>query len=330
MKSRKTVILPREMIREVITFGDYVEAVEGAFGRYAAGKVMVPEVVHIPQVGGAFHIKSAGFVDDPAYVAVKVNGNFPDNKATTGLPTIQGAITLCDGRNGFPLAIIDSIEVTAQRTAAATAVAAKYLADGSAHTATIIGCGVQGEIQLQAILHVLPIKKIFAFDKDAELCKSFAAQMTKSTGISVVPLSDFRKGTRRSQVIVTCTSARSWFLGQKDVQPGTFIAAVGSDNDDKQELDPNLLGAAIVVTDITDQCAHIGELHHALEENVFTKGDVYAELGEIVVGEKPAPKPDNNIIVFDSTGSAIQDVAAAGVIYERAIAQGTGFVIDFA
>ncbi|HIA00778.1 MAG TPA: ornithine cyclodeaminase family protein, partial [Myxococcales bacterium] len=99
-----------------------------------------------------------GFIGDPSYVAIKVNGNFPNNPRLTGLPTIQGAIVLCDGRNGSLLAVIDSIEVTKMRTGAASAVAAKYLAQDNTKVATIIGCGIQGRVQLLLLLEVLPLK----------------------------------------------------------------------------------------------------------------------------------------------------------------------------
>ncbi len=319
-----TLILTREMIADTMAFEDYVAAVESAFRRHAAGTIFVPAVVHIPARSGAFHIKSAGFTDEPYYVAVKVNGNFPDNRKVTGLPTIQGAITLCDGRNGAPLAILDSTEVTAQRTAAATAVAGKYLAKPDSKVATVIGCGIQGRVQLQALLHVLPLTRVFAFDIDPALCEAFADEMTTRARVPVTALQDFAEGTRASDVVVTCTSSRSGFLQRRHVQPGVFIAAVGADNDDKQELDPELMRDSKVVVDILEQCAQIGELHHALTAGAMKRSHVHADLGEVVSGVKVGRASPTDIIVFDSTGSAIQDVAAAGIIYERARERGLG------
>ena len=184
----QTLVLSREIIAKVVDFADYVSAVEDAFRRLAAGTICVPDVVHIPAPNGAFHIKSAGLKGDPSYVAVKINGNFPDNRQRAGLPTIQGAILLSDGKNGFPLAVLDSTEVTAQRTAAATAVAAKYLAKPESKVATVIGCGLQGRVQLEALLHVLPLQQVYAFDVDATLCQAFAKEMTAHTGVPVTPV----------------------------------------------------------------------------------------------------------------------------------------------
>ena len=290
----------------------------------------MPEVVHIPAPDGAFHIKSAGYKEFPLYLAVKVNGNFPGNRQRSGLPTIQGAIILSDGRNGFPLAILDSTEVTAQRTAAATALAAKYLANPDSRVATVIGCGIQGRIQLQALLHVLPLNRVFAFDLDAGLCRRFAAEMSNQTRIPITAVEDFAAGVQESQAVVTCTTSQGAFLRKEEIQPGTFIAAVGADNAQKQELEPSLLQHSKVVVDIIGQCARIGELHHALEAGIMKQSDVIAELGELVSGTKKGRTSDKDTIIFDSTGSAIQDVAAAGVIYERARAQGLGLPVKLA
>jgi alanine dehydrogenase len=114
------------------------------------------------------------------------------------------------------------------------------------------------------------------------------------------------------------------------VSPGTFIAAVGADSDDKQELDPKLIASSKVVVDLVEQCATIGELHHALEQGIVTKQDVQAELGEIITGKKAGRTSDDEVIIFDSTGTALQDVAAAAIVYERAVCTGIGVVMDLA
>jgi len=330
MSGPETLLLGQADIARTMSLADYIEAVEQAFERLAAGRMAVPEVVHIAAPDGAFHVKSAGFIGDPGYVAVKVNGNFPGNPRLAGLPTIQGAIVLCDGRNGTLLAVIDSIEVTAMRTGAATGVAAKYLAHDNTQIATVIGCGIQGRVQLLSLLEVLPLQKVFAFDNDRKQADTFVEQMSRETGIEIIAVDDFAEATLASQAIVTCTSSRTPFLGRTHVAPGTFIAAVGADNDDKQELETDLMAHARVVVDLVDQCAGIGELHHALDAGAMTRADVVAELGEIVAGAERPGFSSDDIIIFDSTGSAIQDVAAAGIIYERAKSRNIGLSMQFA
>jgi ornithine cyclodeaminase/alanine dehydrogenase-like protein (mu-crystallin family) len=117
---------------------------------------------------------------------------------------------------------------------------------------------------------------------------------------------------------------------RSDVRSGTFVAAVGADNPRKQELDSGLMASGKIVVDILEQCAAIGDLHHALEAGAVTKGDVYAELGEIIVGRKPGRTSEEEVIIFDSTGTALQDVAAAAVVYERALRAGRGVKLNLA
>jgi len=129
---------------------------------------------------------------------------------------------------------------------------------------------------------------------------------------------------------VTCTPSRQAYLSAKEVSPGTFISAVGADNPDKQELHPALMANSKVVADVLEQCAVMGDLHHALDAGLMVKDDVHAELGEVVAGKKPGRESDAEIIVFDSTGMALQDVAAAACAYEKAQEQGSGMRLSFA
>ncbi|MFP5288337.1 MAG: ornithine cyclodeaminase family protein, partial [Thermoanaerobaculia bacterium] len=125
------------------------------------------------------------------------------------------------------------------------------------------------------------------------------------------------------------TPSRQAFLKREHVRPGTFIAAVGADNPEKQEIDPHLLAGSKIVADVVEQCAEIGDLHHALKAGVVSLADVHAELAEVVAGLKPGRTSAEEIVVFDSTGTALQDVAAAAVVYEKALQTGRGLTLDF-
>jgi alanine dehydrogenase len=225
---------------------------------------------------------------------------------------------------------MDSREITSFRTGAATAVAAKYLARGDSRIATVCGCGTQGRIQLQALSRVCHLQTVFAYDMDGEQAVQFAQEAESSLKIPVVRTDDLAAAVRRSDICVTCTSSRQPFLGPDDVMAGTFVAAVGADNPQKQELHPALMAKSKIVCDILEQCAVMGDLHHALEAKVVTRSDVHAELGEVVAGKKPGRESDEEIIVFDSTGMALQDVAAAAILYEKAERQGSGVRLSFA
>jgi ornithine cyclodeaminase/alanine dehydrogenase len=133
-----------------------------------------------------------------------------------------------------------------------------------------------------------------------------------------------RDAIRRSDVCVTCTPAKSYFVHKNDVRPGTFLAAVGADNEQKQELDPQLFAGSKAVADILDQCVEIGDLHHAIAQGVLERSSVHAELGELVAGKKPGRVSPEEITIFDSTGTALQDAVAAAFVYEKAVKQECG------
>src|SRR5258705_10198225 len=262
MKPEGTLLLTGHDVAELLTIEDCMAAVEHAFKLYGEGRTQPPGILGVHARDGGFHIK-AGLLDlDRSYFAAKVNANFPDNGKRNGLPTIQGVVVLCDGENGYPLALIDSIEVTIQRTGSATGVAAKYLARHDSRTLTICGCGNQGRVSVRMLTRVLPIEKVFAYDLDQDLAQKFATELAGESGIEIEVVSDLRTAVRQSDVCVTCTPSKQPFFKSDFVAPGTFIAAVGADNPEKQELEPGLLGQSKIVVDLLEQCATIGELHH--------------------------------------------------------------------
>jgi ornithine cyclodeaminase/alanine dehydrogenase-like protein (mu-crystallin family) len=326
-----TVVLTRADVRRLLNMRDCIDAVEHAFHLHAVGQTIAPGVLGAHVDGGGFHVKTAGLRPTQrraGVFAMKINANFPGNPKRLGLPTIQGVMALFDAADGRVLALLDSIEITSIRTAAATAVAAKYLARIDAKVVTVCGCGEQGRSQLRAILCVRPVQRVNAFDIDAHRAADYAAEMSAELGIPVATVSNLGDQTRDTDIWITCTPAHRWFLGRDHVRPGAFVAAVGADNGDKQEIEPELLASSGVVADVLDQCASIGDLRHALVAGVMRREDVRAELAEILGGTKQGRSRDDEIIVFDSTGTALEDVAAAAIVYERALAAGAGIPID--
>ncbi|MBZ5705927.1 MAG: ornithine cyclodeaminase family protein [Acidobacteriia bacterium] len=330
MKSPGTLLLRRDDVARLLSMEDCIAAVEQAFRLYGEGKAAPPGVLGVNVEGGGFHIKAGVLALRQSYFAAKVNANFPDNRKRFDLPTIQGVIVLCDATNGRPLAVMDSMEITAQRTGAATAVAAKYLARQNSTVVTICGCGSQGRYQLRALAQVLPLSKVYACDISSDQAKQFASEMSRELGLQVVAVADLGSAARQSDVCVTCTTSRQPLLAPDHVSPGTFIAAVGADNPEKQELYPALMANNKVVADMVEQCAAIGDLHHAITAGLMTKAAVHAELGEVVAGKKTGRTSDQEIVIFDSTGMALQDVATAAVVYEKATRTGCGVTLDFA
>ncbi len=330
MKSVETLLLSRGDVAALLNLAECMNAVEQAFKAHAEGRSLAPGVLGVHAKDGGFHIKAAGLELCRPYFAAKVNGNFFRNRERFGLPNIQGVIVLCDAVNGAPLAVLDSIEITILRTGAATGVAAKYLACADAATTTICGCGNQGRVSLRAISQVRRLRQVYAFDANPEQAVRYAAELSNELQLAVSAVRELPEALGNSDIIVTCTPSTEPFLQQAHVAPGTFIAAVGADNETKQELDPQLLAASKVVVDSLEQCAVIGDLKLALQRGLMTKAAVHAELGEVIAGRKPGREAADEIIVFDSTGTALQDVAAAAIVYERASKSGRGLRLNFA
>jgi ornithine cyclodeaminase/alanine dehydrogenase-like protein (mu-crystallin family) len=327
-----TLILTRSDIAALMTPGDYLDAVRAAFMGLASGRAEQPAPLHISADGGGFHAKGARLVldDGRAFAAVKVNGNFPDNPARRGLPTIQGAVILSDAATGEVLALMDSIEVTLRRTAAATALALKHLARADATTVGLVGCGGQALAQLAAVAAVQRPNKVLVFDLDQSARERCAASARHELGLDVTPVADLAAASLPSNIVVCCTTATAAFLEPAHIRPGTFIAAVGADAPHKSEIAPELMARAKVVVDSADQCAVMGDLRHALNAGAMRADDVHAALADIVAGRAAGRTDADEVTIFDSTGLAVQDVAAAAVIHARARAAGCGLSVQLA
>lgn len=324
---RETLVLTRAEVRDLLGMDASIAAVESAFRAHALGATIPPGVLGTHVQHGGFHVKTAGLASPDharSYFAVKTNGNFPGNPARHGLPTIQGVVSLHDARDGTLLALLDSMEITTLRTAAATAVAARHLARDDAHVATVLGCGIQGRSQLHALSRVRDIGRAFAWDIRRDVAERYAREMSSALGVGVVATNDYRAAVAQSDVVVTCTPSCEPLLHAADVPTGCFVAGVGADSEGKHELAADLLARATVVADVLDQCALIGDLQHALAAGVMQRDDVHAELADVVIGRRSGRTSRDEITVFDSTGTALEDVAAAVAVYERAIVEGRG------
>jgi len=318
MQSDSTLLLSRSDVEGLLSLTECIDAVEKVFRQQ--DKLPAPRILGMKTENGSLHVKTAVFTADRNYIVAKLNTNFPQNRQRFGLPTILGVILVCDAENGRALALLDSIDITIKRTAAATAVAAKYLARKNSSVATICGCGTQAGAQLRALHLVLPLRKLYAFDVDQNASSRFATELSSELKIDIEPARHLPSAIQNSDVCVTCTTATKFFLHKNDVAAGTFVAAVGADNAHKQEIDPALIASAKVVADNLEQICSIGDTHHAIAEAFMKKEDVYAELSEIVAGKKPGRTSDDEITIFDSTGVAIEDAVAATLVYEKACA----------
>jgi len=330
MQTESALLFNRSDVQELLSLAECIDAVEKVFHRQGEGKIPPSGILGVRTQTGGLHVKTACLSGAKKYIVAKLNTNFPQNYRRFRKPTIQGVIVLYDADNGRLLAVLDSMEITIRRTAAATAVAAKYLARQNSSVATICGCGEQARAQLRALCLILSLRKVYAFDIDSSASLGLAAQLSRELAIDIEAIRSLPGAIRSSDVVVTCTPATEFYVHKEDVAPGTFIAAVGADDSHKQEIDPALLASAKVVADSFQQVCSIGETHHAIARGLMRKEDVYAELSEVVAGKKAGRINETDIIVFDSTGVAVEDAAAATVVYEKALITGIGNYFEFA
>lgn len=330
MQTERTLLLNGNAVQKLLSVAECVDVIERVFLQQGQGEIPPSGILGVTTRSGGLHVKTACLSSAKDYVAAKLNTNFPQNDALFGLPTIQGVIVLCDADNGRTLAVLDSMEITLTRTAAATAVATKYLARQDSSVATICGCGKQGNAQVRALSLMLPLRKVYAFDLDPNASRRFAAGLSSELNVDMEPVRHLPDAIRSSDVVVTCTPATRFFVHKQHVVPGTFIAAVGADDSHKQEIDPSLLASAKIVGDSLEQVCSIGDTHHAIANGLMRKEHIHAELGEVVAGKKTGRTGETEIIVFDSTGVAIEDAAAAAMVFEKALAVGIGHQFEFA
>lgn len=296
---------------------DYFAAVEDAFRALREGRAESPMPMGVGANGGKFHAKGALYRGARNVVVVKVNGNFPDNPHKFELPTIQGVALLCDADNGAPLALMDSAELTAGRTAAASAVAARRLARSDSSRLAIIGCGRQAMAHARALADVFGIRSSFAWDIDESKADRFAAEV-EALDIGMRRARSLDEACDGADIIVTCTTAQSPLLDERHVAAGAFIAAVGADSRSKSEIAPSLMRKVRIVVDVPEQCLDMGDLRHAVAEGAISATDVHADLGDIISGAKPGRTSPDEIFIFDSTGTAAQDAASALLAWSRA------------
>jgi alanine dehydrogenase len=317
MPAPSTLLLSRALVSRLAMPNDYLSAVRSAFADMAEVRMEVASVGHISGVDGAFHIKAARRVDAPALAVVKVNGNFPQNGGRYQLPTIQGFIALLDAERGCVLALMDTVEITARRTAAATALAAQYLADPETHTVGIVGCGVQAKYHIEALMEIGRIRSVRYCDIDDNAARSFAA-LLEILGLQGTQVRSVRAACEGAGIVVTLTPSTRPIVELTDIAPGTFVAGVGADNPSKHELATDLLRSSRIVVDSLVQASMMGDLHHAIDRGAITAAAAHGELADLVVGRVRGRSHQSERWVFDSTGLAIQDLAAARMVYELA------------
>jgi ornithine cyclodeaminase len=295
---------------------ELIHAVEDGFAAYSRGEVVVPPIGHLDfdEPPGDCHIKY-GYIRGDGAFTVKIATGFYRNPER-GLPSSNGVVLVFSSRTGELLAILqDEGCLTDLRTAAAGAVAAKYLAPSKVECIGIVGAGTQARLQLQYLKEVTPCRRVLLWARSAERAVAFQAAF-HAEGFQIELASTVAELALRSQLIVTTTPARHWLIGADDVQPGTHITAVGADGGGKQELDPRLFARAVCAVDSRKQCAQFGDSSYAIQEGLIASGDLI-ELGELVQDRSVGRRDAAQITIADLTGVAVQDIQIAKLALRR-------------
>jgi ornithine cyclodeaminase len=309
-------IYSRAELLAAIHPAELIQAVEDGFAAYSRGEVVVPPVGHLDfdEPPGDCHIKYGYIHGDDAFT-VKIATGFYQNPER-GLPSSNGVVLVFSSRTGELLAILqDEGCLTDLRTAAAGAVAAKYLAPPKVECIGMVGAGTQARLQLEYLKEVTPCRRVLLWARSAERAAAFQAAFHVE-GFQVGLASTVAELALRSQLIVTTTPARHWLLGADDVQPGTHITAVGADGGGKQELDPRLFARALCVVDSRKQCAQFGDSSYAIQEGLIANDDLI-ELGDIVQNRSLGRRDAAQITIADLTGVAVQDIQIAKLALRR-------------
>jgi ornithine cyclodeaminase/alanine dehydrogenase-like protein (mu-crystallin family) len=249
---------------------------------------------------------------------------FPQNPAR-GLSTLQSVYLLNDPVTGEFLAMMDGIALTALRTGATSAVATKYLARKDASVLGIIGTGAQAPFQTEGICSVRPIKKILAYDKSSERAEQFVQATSEALRIPVEIADSPRNIVKNSDILVTVTTSVEPVFDGRDLRPGTHVNAVGAYAPHMREVDDLVVTKSRIVVDTYEGCmAEAGDLLIPMKAGKVTENDIYADLGEIVLGDKPGRTRDDEITLFESVGFALEDLVTARLAYDRAREKGMG------
>jgi alanine dehydrogenase len=313
-----TLLLTQKNIQRLLAPAEVVAAVEDAFVKDVTGAARMPSKVYLalPEFDGDFRAMPA-YLD--GFAGIKWVNAHPGNPEKFALPSVMAMFILNDAASARPLCVMDGTLLTAVRTGAAGAVASKYLCPQPPKTMALVGAGVQAHHLIESHRVIYPNLELWIADRSPERAKKMADEV----GGRVVSVEEAAK----ADILCTATPSRSPIIQRSWLGPTTHVNAMGADAPGKQELASDLVKEAYLIVDSVKQASGSGEVNVPLSTGAITKDDIDGTLGELVTGK--IKRPGQGISVFDSTGLAIQDIAVARVIYERAKAEGVGVELDF-
>lgn len=327
----KTLLLKKEEVSRLICINEVIATVEEAYKAFNSGLVEQPDYIgmHLPPPRGEIDFK-LGYYKANEVISMKASsGGFIDNPTAHGVPNGMGTILLFDARSCALICVMDGSLITGLRTGASGAVSVKALARKNAKKITSIGTGNQARMQIRAINGIMKIEEIHAWDSHPDTLSKYKTDIESEFGIPVIMANSKKEAVEQADILITTTRGKGSLVEAHWVKPGTHIVAIGTDQQGKQELDPEIFRHAKIVVDSMAQCTEKGETWHPLNKNIITKDDIHGEIGEVLLGKKTGRENDEEVTIFDSTGMAIQDNTTSSKIYRNALERNVGTFFEF-
>ncbi|MCU0898964.1 MAG: ornithine cyclodeaminase family protein [Cypionkella sp.] len=317
------LIVPEKLIAGLVSPEDAFAAVEAVFAAMSRGDAYNFAVVREALGEGRQYGFKSGLDRAGGQLGVKAGGYFPGN-AARGIINHQSTVFLFDPETGRPTAMVGGGLLTALRTAAASAISIDRLARRDARVLGMVGAGHQAGFQLRAAARVRQFDRVIAWNLHPDMLDGLA-RIAAELGLPFEAV-----GLERmveADVIVTITSSPAASLMAEHVAPGTHLACMGTDTKGKQEVDPAILGRAMVFTDEVAQSVTIGEAQHAVAAGLLT-AEAITPLGDVLTGQHPGRRSASDITLFDGTGVGLQDLAVAAMAVRRATERGQGTQVE--
>jgi alanine dehydrogenase len=327
----KTLLLKKEEVSRLICMKEVIGTVEEAYKAFNDNQVEQPDYIgiHLPSPRGEIDFK-IGYYKANEVISMKASsGGFISTPTAHGVPSGMGTILLFDARSCALICVMDGSLITGLRTGASGAVSVKVLARKNAKKIASIGTGNQARMQIRAINEIMRIEEIHAWNRNPDTLFTYKMDIESEFGIPVIMANSKKEAVEQADILITTARGKGSLVEAGWVKPGTHIVAIGTDQQGKQELDPEIFRNAKVVVDSIVQCIEKGETWHPLSRNIITKDDIHGEIGEILLGKKPGRENDEEVTIFDSTGMAIQDNTTSGKIYRNAIERRIGTFFAF-
>jgi alanine dehydrogenase len=323
------LLLSEKQVQGLIDVDELIAALEDAHRQYATGNAVMPVrlVVPLAQIQGRI-TSMPGFLNEDRALGMKVVTYFQENPKQ-GLPAILATIMLFSAETGKMIAAMDGSYITAIRTACASAMATKALANPRTSVLAILGAGVQARAHIAALTHVRKLEKIKIYSPSGTSAIALKKELEPQVKVTIEVAKSAVEAVRETDLVVTVTTAKEPILKQEWLKPGVHINAVGSHRPDSRELDGAILARAKVVVDsreaILSEC---GDILLALKEGSISENAIHAEIGEVLAGTKPGRQSTDEITLYKSVGIAIQDVATANLVYRKATERGIGTNVE--